>query len=226
MLHLEIAVALQHLAHQMPGAAGAGRAIEGGRGLRARPGDEFRHGGGRHRGMDQDHRGHQRAQADGGEVALDGMLRAVLVLHHRAGGRKGGVVEQQHLPIRRRLGDDIGADGATTPAAVFHQDGNAQCLGQALAIKPGQDVRGAARGEGHNNADWPVRRPGLRAGHQRGGQGGSQEMTAAHHSTRICKDCTRGRMAAIWPCTCRVNSALELPPGSAPNSRMRPATAG
>jgi len=82
--------------------------------------------------------------------------------------------------VRRRLRDDVGADVAARAWPVIHDELLAQALGELLRDRTGEDVRGAARGEGDDQAHG-ARRVCLRQGDKRSereqnGDGGANEQ--------------------------------------------------
>jgi P-type Cu+ transporter len=104
----------------------------------------------------------QRHIGDGGhrrEVALH--VVGQLGVEHRV-GHKGGVVrEQQGVAVRCGLGHHLGANAGVGARAVFHHHGLAQQLAHALGHAPPDDVGGAARGVGHDDAQGLARKAGL-----------------------------------------------------------------
>ena len=85
----------------------------------------------------------------------------------------GGV--QNCLAILRRLAHQIRADHHARPGAVFHDQARRQEFGFLIGQQTCRNIRGAARGERHDNTARPAW-PGLRQGwrserRQRGGAG-------------------------------------------------------
>ena len=72
--------------------------------------------------------------------------------------------QQQRMAVGPRNAGHAGADHATIPGAVLHQEGLAEGAHQPLRQKPGEVLRFAARSEGQHDTDFTVRIGLLRAG--------------------------------------------------------------
>jgi hypothetical protein len=81
----------------------------------------------------------------------------MLAYNARVDRQRADVREQHGVAVRRGLGDVVRADVAVGAGAVFHDDRLSPGRGDVRADGARQDVRGAARGEGDDDADRLVR---------------------------------------------------------------------
>ena len=184
VLHIHLGQALEQFARQVDGAAIARRAEVHFAGVGLGVGDEVLHalvglGGVGHQQVG--HIGHAGQRCE----VLHGVERHLLVQAGVDGVGAHGAHEQS-VAVRSSLGGRLATDVAACARAVVHHDGLAELSRQRLADDAGQDVGGAACGEGHDDGD------GL--GGVSLGQGGrTAEQTSAQNDGR--SDGTQGEAA-------------------------------
>ncbi len=161
MRQLRAGGGLEQFAHHVRRRADAARAIGVVPGPRLREGREFRRVACRQRRVAEDQ---QRRRADHGDrhqVLLDVIGHARLQGGHDG---EGQVREQQRVAIRRGSRDVFGAEHRAGARAVLDHDRLPERGTEPRLDQPRQHVRRPARGEGHHQADRPVRPLGLREG--------------------------------------------------------------
>jgi len=79
------------------------------------------------------------------------------LFHARADGERAGADDADGAAVRRRFGDDVGAEYAALAGAVVDDDGLLENFRHALADDAGDDVVGAARRERHDQPNGLVR---------------------------------------------------------------------
>ena len=85
----------------------------------------------------------------------DQVLRRVVghVLEEIRIGRVGGRLQQERVAVGRALGDEIRAEHAAAPAAIFEDEVGAERRPEFLADDAADHVRPGARAVGHDDAD-------------------------------------------------------------------------
>ena len=134
---------------------------------------------GRHRGVH-----HQQVRRIGQHGHAAQVLRRVerqLGVDRGADRQRADVAQQQRVAVRRRLGDEVGAQVAVGAGLVLHDHGLLERLRQRLADGAGDDVRRPAGRVRHDDAHG-LGRPGGRlrppAGRGAGGQRRCEQVTA------------------------------------------------
>ncbi len=125
------------------------------------------------------HQGHRR----------EGLQRPVGKAHHGLVGRLVVVGEEPGVAVGRRARRLDGADRAGGAPAVVDHDRPPEQLGEPRLHDPRDRVGGAARREGHDDLDGPLRptagaavplRPGQGGRGQPGGRGEGEQASALH----------------------------------------------
>ena len=151
--------ATQEFGRQVRRRAVAGRRVGELIGARLGQRDQFLHRLHRQRRMHNEHAGCRCQQCDRREVAHDVEIEFRI---KRRADRVRNRAEEQRVTVGRRLGDDLGADGAAGTRTVIDDQLLAESLAEFLAENARQRLGAAAGREGHDKAQRLVRIIGLR----------------------------------------------------------------
>ncbi len=157
---------LEVLHCQVAGAGVAGRAVVELAGIGLDVSDEGLEVLGRHVGVDHEQVGHPRQQRHRHEIAVH--IERQVGEDHRVHGQRADVAHDDRVAIGCGLGHFLHRRHAGAAALVVDEHGLAQLARQFVGHRARHDLRGAARGERHHEADRLARPVRLRA--QRAGQ--------------------------------------------------------
>ena len=182
MQHVGAGELLEHLAGEMNRGArtGRGHVVLARVGLQQR--DQFRHGLGRHAGMDHQHvRPHRHA---GHRREILGRIVGQLGVERRRHAEHGDGDEADRVAVGGCLGDRVGADGAAATRLVVDQNLLAENIGH-LGHYDARDVVGrAGRRIGHDELDRLAGERVLRTREAGRGEGrGKGRGSAGQHGT-------------------------------------------
>lgn len=175
----------QVLHRQVPGTGVTGRAVVEPAGIAPHVGHEFLQVLGRHIGMNDEQAGHFRQQGHRRKVAIH--VVAGVAEDVGVDGQRTDMAQDQGVAIGRGTRHLLHGRHAAAAGLVVDDDRAAQQAREFVGRGARDDVRRAARHEGHDETHCPGGPLRLRSGApgqcgQTGGQGGSEPFAASLHA--------------------------------------------